>query len=277
MSFDNKTVLTLCGGGIRGIVHLGVINFLEQHNVLKNIKTFAGTSIGAIIAGLLVIGYNSSELLEFIKIIDSNKLFQIENFETIINTFGFDKGARFDFIIRNLLEKKNINPNITLHELFLQTNLELFVTSTNLQTGKGEYISHLTFPNLLFRTALRMSACVPLLISPVRVGEILYIDGGCTIPVPLDIFETKFSQVICVNLIFSENPITITNLESYILRVFKIMYDNSSLLIQKVPCDIINIPVDVFFSSFNLTATEKQGLFDVGYEYCEKYYKSKTD
>ena len=50
------------GGGVKGICHCGVVQVLEELNILKNIDKFAGSSAGSIIAALLAIGYTSDEL-----------------------------------------------------------------------------------------------------------------------------------------------------------------------------------------------------------------------
>ena len=52
----NKLVFS--GGSTKGISYIGIIKGLEENNLFKNIKTFAGTSIGAIFSFLLTIGYD---------------------------------------------------------------------------------------------------------------------------------------------------------------------------------------------------------------------------
>ena len=52
------------GGGIKGI-SLGGLNYvLHKHGVLKNVKVFAGVSIGAILALLNVCGYTPKEIIK---------------------------------------------------------------------------------------------------------------------------------------------------------------------------------------------------------------------
>jgi len=50
-----KTVsLVLGSGGARGLAHIGVIHWLEKHDY--NIRSIAGTSIGALIGGIYAAG-----------------------------------------------------------------------------------------------------------------------------------------------------------------------------------------------------------------------------
>jgi predicted acylesterase/phospholipase RssA len=61
-AFPQSVGLVLSGGGAKGLAHIGVIKVLEDHNI--PIDYVAGTSIGAIIAGLYATGYTPEEMLE---------------------------------------------------------------------------------------------------------------------------------------------------------------------------------------------------------------------
>jgi NTE family protein len=47
------------GGGIRGIAFGGALQFLEEYDLLSQVKNFAGSSAGAVVASGLAIGYKS--------------------------------------------------------------------------------------------------------------------------------------------------------------------------------------------------------------------------
>ena len=51
-----KVGLSLAGGGIRGIAHVGVLKALEENNI--EIEAIAGTSAGSIVATLYAMGYS---------------------------------------------------------------------------------------------------------------------------------------------------------------------------------------------------------------------------
>ncbi|HPR62280.1 MAG TPA: patatin-like phospholipase family protein, partial [Prolixibacteraceae bacterium] len=57
-----KVGLVLSGGGAKGIAHIGLIKVLEEHNI--PIDYVAGTSIGAIVAGLYAMGMSPDEMLD---------------------------------------------------------------------------------------------------------------------------------------------------------------------------------------------------------------------
>ncbi|MDX9880740.1 MAG: patatin-like phospholipase family protein [Prolixibacteraceae bacterium] len=65
-----KVGLVLSGGGAKGLAHIGVIKALEENNI--PIDYVAGTSMGAIVAGLYAAGYSVGEM---------EKLFRSEQFK----------------------------------------------------------------------------------------------------------------------------------------------------------------------------------------------------
>lgn len=54
------------GGGPKGIAYVGAHQYLEEQNLLRNLRGVSGTSAGAINATLIALGYNSSEMKEIL-------------------------------------------------------------------------------------------------------------------------------------------------------------------------------------------------------------------
>ena len=71
--------LVLSGGALRAIALLGAIKYLEELNILKNIKQYVGTSAGSIISFLIIIGYSSNEIINMF----SNVINNITDFNLI--------------------------------------------------------------------------------------------------------------------------------------------------------------------------------------------------
>lgn len=65
--------LALAGGSARGFVHVGVLQWLEEHRV--PVDVVAGTSMGGLVGGLYAAGYEPAEMDEFFKPIDWDKTF----------------------------------------------------------------------------------------------------------------------------------------------------------------------------------------------------------
>ncbi len=52
--------LVLAGGGARGLAHVGFLKALEENNI--RVSSIAGTSMGALMAGLYACGYSAEQL-----------------------------------------------------------------------------------------------------------------------------------------------------------------------------------------------------------------------
>ena len=63
--------LVLSGGGAKGIVHVGVLRWLEEHRVA--VDYIAGTSIGSYVGALHALGYSAEEIKTIMLGINWNK------------------------------------------------------------------------------------------------------------------------------------------------------------------------------------------------------------
>jgi NTE family protein len=60
--------LVLSGGGARGIAHIGVLQWLEEHRI--PVHCVAGTSMGGLVGGFYAMGYSSAEILDLVRTFD---------------------------------------------------------------------------------------------------------------------------------------------------------------------------------------------------------------
>jgi len=68
------------GGGTKGVAYIGALQELEKNGIkLENIKRIGGTSVGAITAALLSVGYDLEKLNEELKDMDFENFIDIEN------------------------------------------------------------------------------------------------------------------------------------------------------------------------------------------------------
>ena len=81
MDYDT---LVLPGGGIKGLILLGGVQYLIDNYYMKNIKNFVGTSIGSIIGYLLIIGYTPIEIFVYFQSPQGTKL--LEKLNDILST-----------------------------------------------------------------------------------------------------------------------------------------------------------------------------------------------
>ncbi len=273
-SHNKKNTLVFAGGGIKGFVFIGVIKYLEELNIIKDIHTFIGTSIGGYISVLLSIGYAYQEIYSFIKLFNfaSSASLDIINF---FQNYAIDNCDNFIHIFKKLVEKKNIDPEISLLELYKKTKKHIILVATCLNTKKAEYVSHETFPEMPLCIAMRMTTCVPLLYPPVRYNDKIYVDGGLLDNFPIDYVKDRLNEVIGVNLILPiTNESSIDNIKEYILNIFEIFsvafrkYDDNIYknVVYNIPVNKKN-PLDL-----SISLEEKKQLVRDGYEFMKEKF-----
>lgn len=164
------------GGGIRGIGFGGSIKYLEEHNLLKQINRFAGSSAGAIVAAALAVGYSGDDIIKILH--DTNfEEFKDDSFGVIldiwrfINEYGVYKGEKFLDWIGDILKAKTGNANITFKEVYDKYGKELVVTGTNVNQYKTRYFHHKKDPHMPVKLAVRISMSIPVFFKAVKLTE----------------------------------------------------------------------------------------------------------
>lgn len=115
------------GSGIKGMAYIGALSFMDENNLLTNIKRVAGSSSGGIIAILFAIGYTPIELQQlFLHEINFKALkdqpFSFGGLDSLFNFNGVDisvsklislfknkgfyKGEAFEGLMKDLIGKK---------------------------------------------------------------------------------------------------------------------------------------------------------------------------
>jgi NTE family protein len=220
--FSQKVGLVLSGGGARGLAHIGVIRALEANHI--PIDYIAGTSMGAIIAGLYASGYSADEMEE---------LFRSENFH-FWSTGKIQEKYRFYFKqpeenpawINLMMEKRkdklkllpptNIIPqwqmDFTFMEMMAATNAvchndfdRLFVpfrcVATEVYHNKQVVLSKGDLGE-----AIRASMTFPFYFKPIEIdGELLY-DGGIVNNFPTDVMKKIFNPDIIIGHNVADSP-----------------------------------------------------------------------
>ncbi len=63
MKKDQKIGLVLGGGGVRASFHIGFYEILKENNI--PISHVAGTSMGAVIGGMIAMGYDIKTIIKY--------------------------------------------------------------------------------------------------------------------------------------------------------------------------------------------------------------------
>lgn len=214
-----KIGIALSGGGTRGVAHAGVLKALEENNI--KISAIGGTSSGALIAGLYVLGYAPEEILNLFKkhakeIVGVGINPMIARMKNIIrreNT-GFRRGEDIEKLFDQLAQDKGIE---TISEI---TKMPIAIPTVDIKNGK-EYIFTNHIPNetsvykkyigdISVGKALRATSSFPAVFCPCDFEEHKFLDGGALNNVPvMEVKKQGMDRVLAVN--FKADEITDTS------------------------------------------------------------------
>ena len=174
---SNKYTCIFGGGAIRGVSYIGAIQALNELNIA--IGTLAGSSVGAIFASLLAVGYNSDEIEEmFLKV--NFDLFRDIHFG-FGKSFALSKGEVFLEWVREMLErkfygtdyKKGENPTVKFKDL----DKNLVIITTDLTNFSCREFSKAETPDFEVATAVRISSSMPGLMTTIKYENSELVDG----------------------------------------------------------------------------------------------------
>lgn len=185
-SLPQYRAIVLEGGGPKGLAYWGLLMGLEKYDILSKIVTFAGSSIGALFALLLCLGYTAKEVGELIvekdfrDLAPMSKWWCMRGLNVAWNMGMVDSSVLGDFV-RSLMSKKLKRKDvstITFADLKNWTKRRLLVTSTNLNRCRVTYFSHDTTPDFPVHLAVTMSMTFPGVFQPIKHDGDYWMDGG---------------------------------------------------------------------------------------------------
>ena len=188
------------GGGVKGIAYAGVMEVLEEKDILSSVERVGGTSAGAINAVLTALNFSNAEVLDILKTLDFNNFLDeswgiIRDSNRLINEYGWYKGEFFRQWIGDLIEEKSGNRNLTFKGLKDHPNgfRDLYVCATNLSTHFSEVFSMEHTPRMRIADAVRMSMSIPLFFAAVQrqPSNDIYVDGGVLRNYPIKLFDRE--------------------------------------------------------------------------------------
>jgi predicted acylesterase/phospholipase RssA len=190
MSVSNIKHLVIAGGAHAGFAYYGAFKSLIDNKfiVLSEIQTVFSTSVGGILAVILLLNYDWDTLDEYLVNRPWHLLFKTD-LPTLIN--GINKGGVYDVtlikdVLTPLLLGKDLSPLITLEEFNQYTQKDLHFISTKFHNLEICDISHKTHPGWKLVDAICASSCLPVVFAPFEQhDDEIYIDGAIHANYPL--------------------------------------------------------------------------------------------
>lgn len=236
--------IALSGGGTRGVVHIGVLQALEENGIYPTV--ISGTSAGSIIGAMYAHGYSPSEIMT------------IAGARSLILMFALrmpNKG-----FVRHLFLRKMLQKHIP-EDSFEALQKPLFVAVSNLNTGKAEIRS-----TGILHDVIIASSSIPVLYEPIKIDDQWYVDGGLLMNLPVSPIRQQTKYIIGVNLIPRKvlSADEVNTIAGVAARTFNLAAFNTIEPELKY-CDAIIEPEAIYqYSRFNFTKIKE--MYEIGYE-----------
>ena len=280
--------LVLSSGSVQGFMVLGALQYLFDNERLTGVTTFVGTSVGAIIAYLVCIGYTPSEILVSLHItdwLDKIKDFDVSN---ILKDRGLVSYAYIQEIVEKLTLEK-IDRFLTLKQLFDEHKKTLVVSTYNATKSKMEYLSYRNYPDLPCITALRMSSNIPIFFDRFRYFGNFYLDGALGDSFPILVGQEFGKCVLGINILTSAELIRDRPERGFLDYLFKLLHiPMRESIIHKTKIaersetsdtDIIHLESYSISSvfKFNISKQLRLDMFSFGYQQTKKFFEIKDE
>jgi NTE family protein len=176
-----KISLVLGSGGARGLAHIGVIKWLEEHNF--QVVSVSGSSMGALIGGIYAIG-KLDEFEHWVRAISTTDILRL--LDITFDRDGLVRGERIIETLRELIGDSRIE----------DLPIPFTAVASNVTSEKEVWLN----TGSLF-DAIRASISLPLFFTPATIDGVQLLDGGILNPVPIaPTFNDDSDVTIAVNL-----------------------------------------------------------------------------
>lgn len=275
---ENYDTLVLSGGSSKGLVILGSLQYGYDNYLLSEIKTYIGTSAGAITCFLLAIGYTPMEIITYICTNQLMEKLQHFNLVAMINNLGaLSFTSIYEQLEKMTIEKIGYLP--TFSDLHMKMNKELICVTYNLTLNTTEYLSYETTPDMPCLIALKMSSNLPLIFENFKYGNYYYIDGGVTDNFAIDKGDSLGKKVLGIYIDPDKKNDNVDN--NIIIYIYTLMFIPISQTIKykldKISnkCHVIKLVHDkTSLFDFNINSVEKLEMFSSGYQQTKDIFES---
>jgi NTE family protein len=202
-----KIGLALGGGSARGFAHIGVLEWFEENRI--PIDFIGGTSMGGLVAGAYATGLSPDEIRAMMKDVDWDNMFladspyKFKSFRRKEDARAYPSQLKFG-LKGGFQLPSGVNPGqrilwllnrialpYGILESFDQLPTPYRCVATDL--NKAEQVV-LDRGNLSL--AMRATMAIPLVFTPVQIGDRLLVDGGALNNIPADVVRQMGADIV---------------------------------------------------------------------------------
>lgn len=209
--------LALSGGAALGLAHIGILRYFEEHHI--PVDKVGGTSMGGLVGGLYAVGMDSSRIETLAEQADWNALLNpsppfadqpIVDKQKWNRTFG-SMTLRFG---KRFALPTGLNPGESLSLLLSRSTLGYSDVSdfdqlptpfrcvaTDLVSGDSVVLSNGSLP-----IAMRATMSLPGIFTPVKVGDMVLVDGGVLENIPVDAVRNMGADLVIAVALETNRP-----------------------------------------------------------------------
>lgn len=288
-----KANLVCKGGGVKGVALVGALKYLEE--IGYEWVQIGGTSVGAIIASLIAVGYSAEEVKEMMDELDfthfrtPKKIGSIPIVGQILSMILFKGIYASDYLHTYLTEKFRAKGKTKFKDISIDGKSRFKAIATDVSRKEAlilpDSLEQYNIDPMEFEIAkaVQMSMSIPFYYCPIKIKEqklkSFIVDGGLVSNFPVWLFDERMRKsypTIGLNLEGDKKQDTsmFVNPIAYFLDVIEmalstnedIYFENSKYV------KMINIPTfDINAVDFKLTMQEKNKLYESGYEAARKF------
>lgn len=284
--------LIISGGGPIMVQILSTIQELERKEYLNmnEIESIYGTSAGAIVGILISLKYDWETINDYIIKRPWQDVFpiKVQNILDAYSKRGLFNIKTVEKCFKPLFDAKDIPLDISLQDFFTLTGVELHMFAFEINQYVIEDISYLTYPDLPVLKAIQMTCALPVLVTPVCIGDKCFMDGGvaCNYPLNFCIDSGKNQdEILGFKNKYSDDKTIIneeSNLLDYLLNfLFKAVFSAKNNYVQpniknEVICDASYLNLDILRNALRSVEVRKD-LFEKGKLCAINYLNSLQD
>lgn len=235
--------LVLSGGGVRGVAHAGALAALGEHGIEPD--CVSGTSAGAIVGALWAAGQPPEAIVEFFA------------------TRSPFKVTRLALARTGIIDTEKVRDDLLDYlpaDSFEALERRLFVTATDLVTARLRI-----FQSGPLVAAVLASSAVPMIFTPVTIGDRLYADGGILNNFPVEPLSGLCDTLIGVyaSPLRSVRREDIDDMRAVYQRALEVgMFHTAKAKFHA--CDVVLCPPELAgFGGFDTRHIRE--VFDIGY------------
>lgn len=292
------THLVLSGGCMPAVVYMGSLRYLQQENYYKSIKNIYSTSAGSIFGILFALNISMGDIEKEVKTFlddpDYDSKISDINIVDFIAEYGATKIENNPFIrIFKIIMKKYNYKTYTFLDLAKNKGIDLNIKAINYDTMKLFTFNVDNSPNVLLIDAACASCCVPFACKPYKIGNELYIDGGLSdnIPVNIDSQINKDNIIILTSTSINESTIKVVennNIINYFINLLSVISSNMNAKIilkknykhfisfQEIPIEFAPVILKETVLHAKITSQDVENLVITGYEQTYNHFKNFT-